>query len=73
LRKICFFLVFLLACRPDKPPVIELCGMKRGTGYCITKEGAKVKRLPSEMENYQCMPRDDAEAFVNWAYNPPKE
>lgn len=59
-------------CRQDNPPVIELCGMKTGLAFCVLKDGTKVKRLPSTMDNYQCLPRDDFEAFVSWAYNPPK-
>lgn len=46
--------------------------MKNAMGICVLKDGSHKKRFPSEMEAYQCMPKEDAEAFVNWAYNPPK-
>lgn len=64
----------LAACRTDKPPVIEICiGDGFGAADCIDRDGNKVYRSPSELQNYWMSPQQDMAAFSSWCYKVNKE
>lgn len=57
------------SCRKDYPPKIEICQFDGyGGADCILKDGSKVYRTPSELENYIGTNPDDQANFAAWCY-----
>lgn len=62
-------LLSLTGCRQSKPPSIEVC-ITDGVGGadCIEKDGSKLYRAPSQMENYWATNQSDQAALISWCY-----
>lgn len=69
-RRLCLALgLLLVSCRTSSPPSIEIClGDGTGGGNCISREGVKFYRVPSELQNYWMTNQDDMKAFSSWCY-----
>ena len=62
--------IFLSACRTDKPPVIEVCITDGyGAGDCTEHDHSILYRSPSQMVDYWCTNETDEAAWAAWAYN----
>lgn len=60
----------LSACRKDRPPAISIiCTLDgRGGGNCVTQDGTRVYKLPSEMVNMWATTQEDQARFSSWCY-----
>ena len=63
-------LLNLSACRNDKPPQLGLiCTLDGfGGGDCVTSDGTKVYKSPSEMKNFWATTQVDEANFTSWCY-----
>jgi hypothetical protein len=66
---LCLALALLTSCRKSTPPTIEICILdSNGGADCIERDGSKLYRPPSQLENYWATSQSDQAAFAAWCY-----
>jgi hypothetical protein len=66
-------IALLSSCREDSPPVIEICiGDGLGGADCILKDGSKIWRSPTDLQNYWMTNQVDMGEFSAWCYQTDK-
>lgn len=63
-------LLLASSCRSSTAPAIEICiGDGFGGADCIRRDGSRLYRPPSELQNYWMTNQDDMRAYSSWCFD----
>ena len=70
-KRLCLVLGLLASgCRESAPPPMIICqGDGFGGADCVDKDGTRIHKAPSELENFWMTDQDGMRGFSAWCYD----